>query len=129
MEESIKLQFNKGRIERVKTGIQGLDELIDGGVPKSSFNIITGGPGSGKTIMGLQILAAAIQRGEKGLFISAEQSHDELIEQAFQFGWDFNQWEHEGRVRIVTLNSQDLFEGNKIKELKDIILSECSTIN
>ncbi|MBN1280859.1 MAG: AAA family ATPase [Candidatus Thermoplasmatota archaeon] len=124
MDETVNVQVNKANVTRLKTGIMGLDDLIEGGIPKGSFVVVAGGPGSGKSIMGMQAIAAAVQRHEKAIFISAEQMHDELIEQAWQFGWDFAAWEKEGLLRIVSLNSQDLFEGNKIKELKDHIQAD-----
>jgi len=41
-------------IERIKTGIDGLDTLVQGGLPKGTFAVVTGGPGTGKTIFALQ---------------------------------------------------------------------------
>ncbi len=128
MEETVNLSINKRNVERIKTGIAGLDELIDGGIPKGSFIVVAGGPGSGKSIMGMQTIAAAVQRNEKAIFISAEQMHDEIVEQAWQFGWDFAAWEKQGILKIISLHTQDLFEGNKMKELKDQIQSDHYTV-
>jgi len=78
---------------RIKTGITGFDELIDGGIPQGSFVVVTGGPGTGKTILASQFLANGVMKyDEKGLFISVEQPSEDIVAQAKQFGWDFDKW-------------------------------------
>jgi len=57
-------------VPRIPTGIAGLDETCRGGLPVHSACLLQGGPGSGKTTLGLQFLAAGTARGETGLFIS-----------------------------------------------------------
>jgi circadian clock protein KaiC len=109
-------------MHRVKTGIDGLDKLIEGGIPKGSFVVVTGGPGTGKTILGSQFLAKGVTDfNEKGLFISVEQPKEEIISQASQFGWDFNEMESRGMLRVVTFNAEELFEMNKLKELRQLL--------
>ena len=55
------------------TGIAGLDAVTRGGLPDAGDVLVLGGPGSGKTILGLQILASTIPQGGGGLFISFEE--------------------------------------------------------
>lgn len=75
--------------ERVKTGIEGFDELIEGGIPQGNTVLVVGTPGTGKTIFGLEYLYNGVTKfNERGLFISLEQTEESLIEQAKQFGWD-----------------------------------------
>jgi KaiC/GvpD/RAD55 family RecA-like ATPase len=59
--------------ERVSTGIDGLDQLLEGGFPKGRSVLITGEPGTGKTIMTLQFLADGLARGEKGIYVAADE--------------------------------------------------------
>ena len=104
--------------DRTKTGINKLDNLIQGGFPKGSFVVASGTAGSGKTIFGCQFISEGIKNNEKCLFISAEQTSEEIVEQAKQFGWDFNNWEKEGRLRIMSLLGKQLFETKAIDEIK-----------
>ena len=73
--------------EYVKTGIEGFDKLLEKGIPKGASVLISGGTGSGKTIMGLQILANAAKKGKKSLYMSFEESEDRLKEHMEDFGW------------------------------------------
>ncbi|MCK4365673.1 MAG: hypothetical protein KAW45_06455 [Thermoplasmatales archaeon] len=121
MEDTINIQEEKRDMMRVKTGIKGLDEFIEGGFPKGSYVVVTGIPGSGKSIFGMQFLVEGMKNNEKCLFITVEQSPDEIVSQAMQFGWNFNQWENEGKLKIVSLDSKKLSEMNTYDELKQLI--------
>jgi KaiC/GvpD/RAD55 family RecA-like ATPase len=95
MEDDLEFKKEEKRnMERIKTGIRGLDELIQGGFPKGSNIVVTGAPGSGKSIFGMSFIAEGCKNGEKCLYITVEQTPDDIVDQAFQFGWDFNQWEN-----------------------------------
>jgi len=109
-------------MDRIKTGINGFDELMEGGIPKGSFVVVTGGPGTGKTILASQFLANGVTKfNEKGLYISVEQPETEIADQARQFGWDFSTWEKEGKIKVISLDAQKLFELTTINELKQLI--------
>lgn len=75
-------------VKRISTGIEGLDRLIDGGIPEGFNVLIAGGPGTGKTIFGLQFIYDGVKKGEPGIYVSFEQFREEIIEQASQFGWN-----------------------------------------
>lgn len=109
-------------MERTPTGINGFDELIEGGFPKGSFVVVSGGPGSGKTIFATQFIANGVQKfNQKCLYISAEQTRDEIISQAMQFGWDLEMMERENLLKIFDLDAQRLFEISKIDEIKNLL--------
>ena len=74
--------------ERVPTGILGLDPLIEGGLPKGRSILVTGEPGTGKTILALQFLFEGLKRGEKGIYVTADESPMDVLEQAASLGWD-----------------------------------------
>jgi circadian clock protein KaiC len=74
--------------ERVRTGIAGLDDLLGGGLPRSSTTIVQGGTGTGKTLMGLQYLVAGAMEGEKGVFFTLEETPAQLRSIALGLGWD-----------------------------------------
>lgn len=72
----------------IKTGIEGFDSLFEKGIPKGSDVLISGGAGSGKTILCLQILCNAIKDGKNCLYMTFEESEERLSEHMNEFGWD-----------------------------------------
>jgi circadian clock protein KaiC len=74
--------------ERVPTGIVGLDQLIEGGFPKGRSFLLTGEPGTGKTIFALQFLVEGLRRQEKCIFVTADEGPMDVLEQAASLGWD-----------------------------------------
>jgi len=90
-------------MERTKTGVKGLDELLKGGIPKNAVVLVSGAAGSGKTIFGLQFLVNGITEfGEKGMFVTFEESQEDVTSQAAQFGWNLEKLEAEGKLKIMT---------------------------
>ncbi len=75
-------------MERVPTGIPGLDEILKGGLRKGWTYLVKGAPGSGKTIFGIQFLVEGLKRGEKCAYISFDETAEEVKLQAKSFGWD-----------------------------------------
>jgi circadian clock protein KaiC len=65
--------------ERVSTGMAQLDRMLGGGVHRGSTVMVTGGAGTGKTTLAAQVVDAACARGERALFISFEESPDQLV--------------------------------------------------
>ncbi len=75
-------------IEKVPTGIEGLDEITQGGLPKGRPTLVCGGAGSGKTLMGMEFLVnGAEQYGEPGVFIAFEETADELEKNTESLGF------------------------------------------
>jgi len=94
---------------RVKSGIPGLDEVLEGGMPERHVILLTGGPGCGKTIFGMQFAArGAKENGGKALFVSFEQPREELVEQCLQFGWDIQGLEAKGALKIISFAGTSL---------------------
>jgi len=96
-------------LERVRTGIPGLDEMLSGGFFPSSINLVEGAPGTGKSTLGLQfIYNGAVQFGEPGLLITFEQFPEQYYRDAENFGWDFRKLEKEGMLRIIMTSPEIL---------------------
>jgi circadian clock protein KaiC len=74
--------------ERVGTGVAGLDELLDGGVPRASSTVLQGGTGTGKTILALNFLLEGLRVGEPGILFTLEETPDQLRHIARGLGWD-----------------------------------------
>jgi len=86
---------------RVRTYIPGLDEILYGGIPERSVVLVSGGPGTGKSIMGKQFLYNGLVRGEAGVFVALEE-HPVAVRRSFKhFGWDIDKYEREGKFAIV----------------------------
>lgn len=106
-------------METIKTGIQGFDKLVGGGLPKGRNILLSGTPGTGKTIFALQFLYnGAKQFKEKGLYITFEEDGDSLKRQASQFGWDFTPLEKKGIVKFLNISASQIKE----KTAKDILM-------
>jgi circadian clock protein KaiC len=85
--------------EKMSTGIEGLDEITGGGLPRNQTSLVIGGPGSGKTVFALQTLVnGACQSGEPGIFVAFEENAHQIITNAASFGWDFPTLEKEMKI-------------------------------
>jgi len=93
-----------GPLERVHTGIKGLDNLISGGIPKHSITLVSGPPGSGKTIFCFQFLQKGIEEGEKCLFLTLDKKIEGLLTQATELGIDFQSAIEKGQCKFLFLN-------------------------
>lgn len=88
------------------TGVEGLDEILAGGLPSHRLYLVQGDPGSGKTTLALQFLLDGVKKGEKALYISLSETKHELTGVARSHGWSL-----EG-IPILELSS--------LKELLDL---------
>ena len=82
-------KLHKARLAKCPTGIQGLDEITDGGLPQGRPTLICGRAGCGKTLMAMEFLVrGAVQYDEPGVFMSFEETAEELIQNVASLGWD-----------------------------------------
>jgi circadian clock protein KaiC len=89
-------------MEHVKTGIKGLDEMLFGGFLPQTANLVEGAPGTGKTTIGMQFIYNGItQFDEPGLIITFEEFPQQYYHDAAAFGWDFEQLEKDGKLRVI----------------------------
>jgi circadian clock protein KaiC len=86
--------------DRIDIGIAGLDELLDGGLPRLSSTVVQGGTGTGKTLIALSFLLAGLRRGEKAVLFTLEETPDQLRQIARGFGWDLAALEQQGLLVI-----------------------------
>src|SRR4051794_24670737 len=73
-------------LEKVTTGIDGLDSITAGGFPRGRPTLICGGPGCGKTLFGMQFLIHGAAKGEHGVAISFEETADDLAKNVASLG-------------------------------------------
>jgi circadian clock protein KaiC len=72
---------------RCETGVEGLDNILAGGLPVNCFYLVQGDPGSGKTTLALQFLLEGLRLGEKVFYITLSETKRELLQVASSHGW------------------------------------------
>ena len=110
-------------MNRVRTGVQGLDELIQGGIPEGSTVLISGGAGTCKTILGMTyIYEGAKQYKEPGLYVTLEENKRNIMWNMQSFSWDIKPFEEKNLIKIykLNLNPKDSVEVQVEAELKEI---------
>jgi len=90
-------------IERVSTGVHGLDKLIEGGLPKGRSFLVIGEPGSGKSIFSLQFLVEGLARGEKGVYVAADEEPSDIIQQGESMGWELEKYTAKKELLILNV--------------------------
>ncbi len=89
-------------VEKLPTGISSFDMIAEGGLPKRRTTLVSGTAGSGKTVFAMQFLAAGINAaGEAGVFVTFEESPDDIRKNVRGFGWDVQAWEERGLFAFV----------------------------
>ena len=100
---------NYGEMERIKTGIIGLDTIIEGGLPKNSITLISGPPGGGKSILCFQFLYEGVKNGDKCLFLTLDKKVESILVQARELGFDFHLAIEKNLVKFQFLNINKKF--------------------
>ncbi|MCG5529499.1 circadian clock protein KaiC [Halorhodospira halochloris] len=86
-----------GNVAKIPTGIAGFDSIAKGGLPCGRTTLVAGTPGSAKTVFAAQFMAAGIEQyAEPGVFVTCEESADDLRQNLQAFGWDIQSWEDQG---------------------------------
>jgi len=100
-------------IERLSTGVEGLDSKMEGGLPKGSVTLITGKTGTGKTAFSSSFLYAGAMKGEPGVYITAEEREEDIKgDIKAMFGWDFDTLEKKKLLKFITI--KPVFPGKAI---------------
>lgn len=98
------------KIERVPTGIPGLDEMLEGGLPRGYVVLLAGGPGSGKSTLAMQFLYKGVeQHNEAGIYITLEERPKDIIRNFSRYGWDLS------KIKIIGLIPQKATLAESIK--------------
>lgn len=100
-------------VDRVKTGIPGLDEILNGGIPRRNVVLLSGGPGTGKSIFSYQFLWSGLKEGEPGILVALEEHPVQVRINMAQFGWDVRKSEREGVFAIVDAFTSGIGEAAK----------------
>ncbi len=104
------------QLKKAPTGIQGLDEITYGGFPQGRPTLITGYAGSGKTVLAMQFILNGIKEyGDPGVYISLEESDDDLRDNMASFGYDLQGMENDNMLCLenIKLNHAALFQSGR----------------
>ncbi|MEM3470098.1 MAG: ATPase domain-containing protein, partial [Thermoproteota archaeon] len=88
-------------VKRLSTGVEGLDSLLQGGIPEGFFVAVTGEPGCGKTILSIHFINRGVEEGDKCIYVTTEESRESIVRQASQFKMDFQKRVEEGKLIII----------------------------
>lgn len=96
---------------RVSSGVHGFDKIINGGFIGGSVNLLSGGPGTGKTIFALQfILEGIMLYNEPGIFISFDEKKENVFENMKSIGWNLESFEKSGKLHFVEYSPEQLIK-------------------
>jgi len=87
--------------DRVDAGIPGVNEILYGGIPRRNIVLLSGGPGTGKSIFGQQFLHAGLRLGEPSVLVTLEEHPVQVRINMDRFGWEPRRYEQEGKFAIV----------------------------
>ncbi len=93
---------------RTGSAIEGLSEMLNGGIYESTATLISGGTGSGKTLMAMSFLVQAAQRGAPGLYVTFEEAPQQITHNAQDFGWDLESLQQRGLLDILHVSPSEL---------------------
>lgn len=94
-------------MERVKTGVEGLDDMLNGGIPRGHSIAIIGAFGTGKSTLAMQFIWEGLRNGERCIFLSLEEDEESIVKSASSFGWDFATHIENGNLLVIKLEPED----------------------
>jgi KaiC/GvpD/RAD55 family RecA-like ATPase len=113
-------------MKRVTTGIPGFDELIEGGFPEGASILLSGGPGAGKTIFGMQyVYEGARTYEEAGLYVTLETGLKDIMWNMQSFQWDIKSLQDKNLMKIYRLN---MGKASTTEQVEEQIARELSII-
>jgi len=89
---------------RVATGVQGLDEMMQGGLLEGKSYLVSGEPGTGKTTFAAQYIMEGIRRGENGIYVSVDEKPSHVVEDAESLGWNLRSAVDEGKLALLDVS-------------------------
>ncbi len=107
-------------MNRISSGIPGLDKIIGGGMPEKDIVLLSGECGSGKSIFGMQFLTAL---GDRGIYVSFEDEVPKIVETAALFGWNIKALEKADKLRIFR------YDPFKLEDIIEVVESQIREIN
>ena len=111
----------------IKTGIEGLDDILHGGIPKSNLILVQGRTGTGKTLFGTEfVYRGIVQYDEPGMIVVFETNPHKLIRDAATMGWDLAELQSQKKLQIV-FTSPEVFE-QEVRSPDSLLLETAAEI-
>ncbi|HEY1576333.1 MAG TPA: ATPase domain-containing protein [Terracidiphilus sp.] len=111
----------------VKTGISGLDDILNGGIPRGNVILVEGAIGTGKTTIGVEFIFRGVSEfDEPGIIVLFEVSPDKLMRDARQLGWNLEELERRDRLKIV-FTTRDVLR-QELQQADSVLLEEAAKI-
>jgi KaiC domain protein len=88
----------------LKTGVMGLDEMLCGGIPEGHTVAVMGSPGTGKSTFALQFIYSGLQNNENCVYLSLEESEENIMKTGMIFGWDLKPYIDNKKLTLVNFN-------------------------
>ncbi len=89
-------------VRKMKTGIAGFDQIAEGGLPQNRTTLVAGSSGSAKTVLAVQFLIMGVRSaGEAGVFVTFEESVEDIRKNMHNFGWDIEELERDGKFVFI----------------------------
>ncbi|ACJ74623.1 hypothetical protein H17ap60334_08533 [Thermosipho africanus H17ap60334] len=112
-------------MKKVSTGIIGLDEILNGGIPEKNVVLLSGGPGTGKSIFSQQFLWHGLQNNEPGIYVALEEHPIQVRQNMSQFGWNIKPFEEKGLFALIDaftagFGKSKEFEKYIVRDLNDL---------
>lgn len=101
-------------IQKVATQIEGLDTILHGGFPAGRTTLISGGPGTGKSLLGLEFIYRGAMAEKPGIFLTFEETAETVRQNALTLGWDLASLERAGKLYVMEgqVDPEVLLSGN-----------------
>ncbi|ASJ10225.1 KaiC domain-containing protein [Thermococcus sp. P6] len=112
-------------MKRIKTGIPGMDEILHGGIPERNVVLLSGGPGTGKSIFSQQFLWNGLKMGEPGVYVAFEEHPVQVRQNMAGFGWDVREYEEKGLFAMVDAFTSGI---GKSKEYEKYIVHDLTDV-
>lgn len=126
------------RVERISTGISGLDALMEGGIPKGFTVLIAGNPGTGKTVLTSHFLYEGLTKNENGMYVSFSEADYSFYNNADRFGMNFRELQKQNRFSFLDFSAvtqdgiqdalEEVFATIKETHAKRIVIDSFSAI-
>lgn len=121
-EDLKQISLGSGPIDRLSTGVPGLDELMGGGIPAASSLLVAGPSGSGKTVLSMQFLAEGAKRQQPGLLAVFEKRPSEYLK-TNPLGISVAKQIREGMLHVLYLRPLDLSLDETLEEVRAVVLA------
>jgi len=95
------ITFGVIAMKKLKTGIPGMDEILNGGIPERNIVLIAGGPGTGKSIFSQQFIYSGLEMNEGGVYVALEEHPVQIRKNMDSFNWKVEKFESAGMFAII----------------------------